>query len=119
MGMSEGGVKFDSTQKIMVVERGVLSRENKVLASWPQVMILNEGITYWSFLVSLLGAGSVGVYIDSPILRGNYFGLKNTEINHYESMFGAMKDVSNGLWDSGLCLLQGTCIFWYHTPLVW
>ena len=111
MGMSEGGVKFDSTQKIMVVERGVLSRENKVLASWPQVMILNEGITYWSFLVSLLGAGSVGVYIASPIFRSNFFGIQNMDITRYESMFGLTKDVLDGLWDAGLCLLQGNCSF--------
>ena len=109
--MSEGGVKFDSTQKIMVVERGVLSRENKVLASWPQVMILNEGITYWSCLVSLLGAGSVGVYIASPIMRGDTVGLQDMEIPHYDSTLGVMKGVLDGLWDAGLCLLQGTCVF--------
>ena len=32
-------------------------------------------------------------------------------INLYDSMFGLMKDVTNGLWDGGLCLLQGYCVF--------
>ena len=47
----------------------------------------------------------------SPILRGDTIGLKDMDITHYDSIFGVMKDESDGLWDSGLCLLQGTCEF--------
>ena len=94
MGVSEGDEKIEGIQKIMTVERGVLSRYTQGLASWSQVLIVSEVIKSWSWLVSLLGARAVGVYITSPILRSNYFGLQNIEITHYDSMFGVMKDVS-------------------------
>ena len=59
----------------------------------------------------MLGAGSVGVYITSPILRGDTIGLQFMEITHHDSIFGVMKDVSNVLWYAVLCLIQGTCEF--------
>ena len=61
--------------------------------------------------MSLLVAGSLGVYITPPILRGDTVGLQDMEITHYDSMFGVEKDVLGSLWDAGLCLLQGTCAF--------
>ena len=61
--------------------------------------------------MSLLGAGYVGVYIASSNLRGNYVVHQDMEIPHYDSLFDVMKDLLNGLWDEGLCLLQGTCEF--------
>ena len=85
-----------------MVERGVLSRDYQSLVSWSQMLIFRKVISYWSRLVSLLGAGVVGVYIAFPVLRGNSFGLKNMEITHYDIMFGVMKDVSDSLWYAGL-----------------
>ena len=61
--------------------------------------------------MSLLGAEDVGIYTSSPILRGDTIGFQYMEITHYEIMFGATKDVSDGLWDAGLYLLQQTCAF--------
>ena len=53
----------------------------------------------------------MGVYIASTILRGDSIGLQDMEITHHDSMFGVMKDVSNGLWDAVFCILQGNCAF--------
>ena len=39
------------------------------------------------------------------------FGLQNMDITQYDSIFGVMKDVSDGIYYAGLCLLQGTCMF--------
>ena len=61
--------------------------------------------------MSLLVTEVVGVYIDSPILRGDYVGLQDMDITPYGSMFGVIKDASNSLWDVELCLIQGTCEF--------
>ena len=61
--------------------------------------------------MSLLCAGDVGVYIASPILSNDSVGLQDINITHYDSMFGLIKDVSNCLWDAGLCLIQGSCAF--------
>ena len=68
-------------------------------------------IVSWSWLVSLLGAWAMGFYIASPILRGDTVGLQDMDITNHNSMFGVMKDILDGLWDEGLCLLQGTCAF--------
>ena len=111
MGVSEGGGKIESIQKRMVVERGVIYRYKKGSVAWYQVLIASKRIVSWSWLVSLLDAGAVGVYIDSPILRGDSVGLQDMEIIHYDSMFDVTKDVSNGLCDAGMCLIQGTCEF--------
>ena len=59
----------------------------------------------------MLVAGAMWVYINYSILRGGTIGLQDMEINHYDSIFGVMKDVLDGLWDAGLCLLQGTSKF--------
>ena len=75
------------------------------------MLIFSKVISYWLRLISLLGAGPVGVCIESTVLRGDSVGLQDMEITHYDSMFGVTKDVSNGLWDAGLCLLQGTYEF--------
>ena len=61
----------------MIVERGVLSRGKQGSESWSQVFIVREGITSWSCLLSMLGAGYVRVYIASTILRGDTFGLQD------------------------------------------
>ena len=61
--------------------------------------------------MSLLGTGNVGVYIDSSIRSDDYVGLQYMEMIPYGSMFGVMKDVSNGLWDAVFCILQGNCAF--------
>ena len=61
--------------------------------------------------MSLLGAGAMGVYINYPILRDHSVGCGDMEITRYDSMVGLMKDVSNGLWDGGLYVLQGSCEF--------
>ena len=98
------------------MEQGVLSREMQGLASRYQVLIVSEVIAYWYWLVSLLGTGDMRVYIASTILRRNYFGLKNIDINQYDTMFGVMKDVLDSLWDAGLCVLQGTCEFVLEYP---
>ena len=66
------------------------------------MLIVSKVIASWSWLVSLLGAGDVGFYIASPFLRVNTVGLQDMEIMHYDSIFGVMKDESDGLWDSGL-----------------
>ena len=50
------------------------------------------------------------VYIASTILRGDYVGPQYMETTHYDSVFGVIKEVSNGLWDALLCKLQGTCV---------
>ena len=75
MGVSEGGGKIESIQKRMVVERGVIYRYKKGSVAWYQVLISSKRIVSWSWLVSLLGAGAVGVYIASTILRSNTVGL--------------------------------------------
>ena len=61
--------------------------------------------------MSLFCAGAMGVYIASPILKDDSVGCQYMQITHYESMVGLMKDVLNGIWDRGLCLLQGSCAF--------
>ena len=75
------------------------------------MFIFSKGIASWLCLLFLLGKGALRVYIASPILWGDSVGLQDMDITHYDSMFGVMKDVSNGLWDAGLCLLQGNCAF--------
>ena len=77
MGVPEGGEKTGGTQRRMVVEWGLLYRDTQGSVSWPQVLIFRKVIVSWSWLVSLLGAGAMGVYIAYPILRNNYFGLQN------------------------------------------
>ena len=54
----------------------------------------------------LLGAGAVGVYIDYTILKSDFVGLQDMDMTHYYCMFNVTKDLLNGLWDAGLCLLQ-------------
>ena len=61
--------------------------------------------------MSLLVAGSMGVYIAFLILRDDSVGRQYMKITHYGSMFGLMKDVSNGLWGGGLCIIQVSCSF--------
>ena len=111
MGVSEGGGNTESTQRGMLLERGVISRDMQGSASWPQVLIFSKGIASWYWLVSLLGKWTVGFYIASPILRRNSFGLQNMEMNQYDSIFDVMKDVLEGLWYAGLSLLQVACVF--------
>ena len=53
----------------------------------------------------------MGVYIASPILRDNSVGHQEMDINRYDRMVVLIKDVSSGLWDEALCLLQGSCTF--------
>ena len=65
----------------------------------------------WLWLVSLLGADFMGVYITSTILRDHSVGCQDMKITRYDSMVGLMKDVSSGLWDQSLCLLKGSCAF--------
>ena len=60
MGVSEGGGKIESIQKVMVLARGVISREGEGSESWYKVLIVKEVLVYWSKLVSLLGVGGVG-----------------------------------------------------------
>ena len=43
----------------------------------------------------MLGAGAVGVYIASPILRDDSVSLQDIKSTHYESMVGFMKNLSN------------------------
>ena len=107
MGMSEGGGKMDRIQERRVVEQGVIYRDKQGLAAWAQVLIVSERIAPWSWLVSLLSAGTMGFYIASPILRNDYVGRQDIQITQYDSMADLMKDVSNDLWDGGLCLIQG------------
>ena len=95
----------------MVVEKWVISREKQGSASWSQVLIVSKGIAYYSWLVSLLGEGDVVVYIASTIMRGDTVDLQDMKIMHYDIMFGVMKDVLDGLWDAGLCLIKGACAF--------
>ena len=78
------------------MELRVLSKDKKGSASWSQVFIFSKWISYWYWLVSLLGAGDVVFYIVSTIPRGNSFGLQNMDMTHYDSMFGVIKDASNG-----------------------
>ena len=61
--------------------------------------------------MSLLVAGTMLVYISSPILRDHSVGRQDMEINRYISMVGLMKDVSSGLCYGALFLLQGSCAF--------
>ena len=75
------------------------------------MLIVSKVIASWSWIVSLLGAGSIGVYIAYPVLRDHSVGCQDMEISRYYSMVGLMKDVSSGLWDGELCLLQGSCEF--------
>ena len=42
MGVSEGGGKTEGTQKGVVVELGIISRDMQGLASWPQVFIVRK-----------------------------------------------------------------------------
>ena len=79
------------------MERWVIYRDKKGLAPWAQALILSKGIASWSWLVSLLGAGTMGVYINSTILRDHSVGCQDMEITRYDSMVGLMKDVSSGL----------------------
>ena len=58
------------SQKRMVVEWGLIYRDKQGKAEWSQVLIVREGIVSWLWLVSLLGAGDVGVYTVSHILIG-------------------------------------------------
>ena len=53
----------------------------------------------------------MGLYSASTILGVDTVGLQDMGITHYDSMFGVIKDVSDVLWDSGLCLLQVICAF--------
>ena len=106
-----GRGKTEGIHKMIVVGRGVLSREKKGSESWSLIWIAREGIEYRSWLVSLLGERAMGIYITSPILRINSFGLQNMDITHYDSMFGVMKNVLDGLWNAGLCLLKVICAF--------
>ena len=69
------------------------------MEAWDQVLIVSKGISSWSWIVSLLGAGSIGVYIAYPVLRDHSVGCQDMEISRYDSMVGLMKDVSSGLWD--------------------
>ena len=75
------------------------------------MLIFSKGIASWSWLMSLLGAGAMGVYIDYPILRGHSVCHQDMDITCYDSMVGLMKDVSNGLWDGGFCVIKGSCEF--------
>ena len=59
----------------------------------------------------LLCTGDMGVYIASPILKDDSVGCQYMQITHFDSIVGLMKDLSNGLWDRGLCLIQGSCAF--------
>ena len=68
MNVLEGG-----TERI-AMKQGVIPRNNKVLAAWNQVLIFSKVIASWSYLVSLLGAGNMGVYIASLILRDDSIG---------------------------------------------
>ena len=68
MNVLEGG-----TERI-AMKQGVIPRNNKVLAAWAQVLIVSKVIVSWSYLVSLLGAGNMGVYIASLILRDHSIG---------------------------------------------
>ena len=61
--------------------------------------------------MSLLGAGAMGDFITSLIPMDDSVGCQDMNITHYNSIFGLMKDVSNGLWDGGLCLIQRSCAF--------
>ena len=65
----------------------------------------------WSWLVSLLGAGSMVVYISSPILRNHSVGRQDMENTRYDSMVGLIQDVSSGLWDRVFFQLQVSCAF--------
>ena len=79
------------------------------------MLIFSKGIASWSWLMSLLGAGTMGVYIDYPILRDHSVGHQDMDITCYDSMVDLIKDVSNGLWDVGLCVLQYSCEFLVDT----
>ena len=41
-----------------------------------------------------MGTGAVGVYIASPILKGDCVGLQDMDITRYDSVFGVMNYVS-------------------------
>ena len=75
------------------------------------MLIVIEGISSWSWLVSLLGEGDMVVYIASPITRGDTVGIQDMDITHYDSTLSVLKDIFDGLRDVGLCLLQITCTF--------
>ena len=75
------------------------------------MLIVIEGISSWSWLVSLLGEGDMVVYIASPITRGDTVGLQDMDITHYDSTLSVLKDILDSLRDAGLCLLQITCTF--------
>ena len=107
-----GRGKTEGIHKMIVVGRGVISREKKGSASWSQLLIVSKVIASWLWLVSLLGEGAMGIYTVSPILKGDNVGLQDIYVTHYDIMFVVIKDVSDGLWDAGLFLLQGTCAFW-------
>ena len=67
------------------------------MAASSHVLIVREVIASWFWLVSMLGEGDVGVYFASPFLRDDSVGLQDMEITHLDSIFGVMKDASNGL----------------------
>ena len=93
------------------MQRGLIYRDKQGQAELSQVFIISKGIVSWLWLVSLLDAGAVGFYTASHIMRGDSVVIQDMDITHYDSIFGAIKDVSNVLWDAGLCLLQATCAF--------
>ena len=93
------------------MERVVISGDKQGLEAWAQVFIVRKGIVSWSWPVSLLVTGAMGVYIASLILRDHSVGLQYMKIIRYDSMVSLMKDVSSDLWDGVLCLLQGSCAF--------
>ena len=71
----------------------MISRDKQGLAEWAQVLIVREGIASWPWPVSLLGAGSMGVYIASPILRYPSIGRQDMYITCYDIMVCLIKDV--------------------------
>ena len=93
------------------MERGVISRDKQGLEAWAKVLIVSKGNASRSWIVSLLVAGYMGVYIASTILRDDPIGRQYMKITDYDSMVGLMKYASNGLWGEGLCLLQVSCTF--------
>ena len=93
------------------MEQGVISGDKEGPAVWSQVLIVSKGTESWSWIVSLLGAVAMVVYITSPILRDDSVGRQDMQITHYDSIVDLIKDVANGLWDGGLSVLQGSCVF--------
>ena len=102
---------LEGSSKRMVVEQEVITMDKQGMAAWVKVLIVSKGIASLSWIVSLFGAGAMGVYIASPILRYDSVGRQYIKITYCDSMLGMMKGVSNSLWDGGLCLLQGSFAF--------